>query len=131
MSSSQTMIKDKGSPLLRFPGEPRNRIYELALSGPHSVVHLKQVLPGQLGGYKHFGLVNVDRQIQAEYRPMLLDRVKIDLLFQAYPAFDNTIYAHVTKFLQPLSLDVVVCHENSGSGSTCDICPLMLGARAV
>jgi hypothetical protein len=130
-SSSQTRNKDKDSPLLRLPGELRNRIYELALPGPRSVVHLTQVLPGQPGGYKHFGLVNINRQIQAEYRPMLLRRVKIELIFQAYPAFDNTFYAHGTKFLQPLNLDVVVSREDNRSGSTWVLRPLMLRARTV
>jgi hypothetical protein len=128
--SSSASPTDKSLQFLRLPPEIRNQIYDLTLPNSNIFVRLKHLNADSSLSTEFFGLANANKQIRAEYRPLLIEGIKIQLRLRDYPDFIKTFYEVGSPRPQPLLVQISVGIEDvPNSAFTCNKRPLIL-ARA-
>jgi hypothetical protein len=126
---SDPTTKSNPFPFLRLPSELRNLVYSSTLPKPNTAIFLRYNPTTTEDGRGVFALINVNKQVRAEFRLLLMNDAhnwNLRVCFTDYPAFVKTFFPPDSTKPRPLNVRVYIEIDNYRTTRSYDMRPLML-----
>lgn len=106
---------------LDLPGELRNRVYKEII--PHQPMRLRRTPRPEPGFYLHLALANANKQIEAEFRPLYMEHMRVEVCWNDFLAYRETFFEMVPEGPKPR--DLIINLHPDDCGDSVDVLPFI------